>query len=319
MNKYNTIYLSPISNIMFSKLRGDDLLELLTIVENFPFEYREKLLFDSEVTFGTEIEYEHASKYKVTRFIDYDYPDWTSKTDGTCNFGGEVSSRILTNNLESWQELYDVCSFLRTKRARMYNNASSHVHVSREPLENLNYLRQFLKFYTAYEFVFFRFACGELMVPRRKMLEFAKPLAFKLYRNMDNINNSEAIYLMIPELDKNHAINFETKYDTYEFRAYNGTKFATIRQNEINFSVSSILAPSRGLIDEEFIDYKLKHDFVSPETCMDMYFELCLKSALECADMVYNNNLDKVYFLRQYIKSFKNKGMHIPEGEKVLR
>ena len=317
MSKERSIYLSPKINTRFSQLRGDDLLELLTIVENFSFTYRKKLLFDEEVTFGTELEYEHASRHKITKFIHYNYPDWTSKTDGTCNFGGEISSRILTNTAEAWQELYNISSYLRKRRAKMYNNASSHVHVSRKPLEDLNYLRQFLKFIIAYEYVYFRFAYGELIIPRKKLFDFAKPISLKLYNNIDNINNSEACYLMIPSCDRNHSINFETKYETYEFRAFNGTKYAAIRQNEINFCINLFLAPSRGLIDEEFLDYRIKHNFISPITCIDMYSELCLKAALECADLIYDNNLDKVYFLKQYIKSFTGKEMVIQE--KILR
>ena len=34
------------------------------------------------------------------------------------------------------------------------------------------------------------------------------------------------------------------------------------------------------------------------------YNEINLKKAIELGDLIFDNNLDKVYFLRQYIKSF---------------
>ena len=35
------------------------------------------------------------------------------------------------------------------------------------------------------------------------------------------------------------------------------------------------------------------------------YKEIYIKQALELADMIYSTNLDKLYFLRQYFKSFE--------------
>ena len=36
------------------------------------------------------------------------------------------------------------------------------------------------------------------------------------------------------------------------------------------------------------------------------YNEIYIEQALELADMIFNNNLDKVYFLRQYLKDFQD-------------
>ena len=35
------------------------------------------------------------------------------------------------------------------------------------------------------------------------------------------------------------------------------------------------------------------------------YDEIYLEQALELCDMLFTNNLDKVYFLKQYLKSFQ--------------
>ena len=317
MNIKNSDFLSSKKNIKLSSLRGNDLLDLLYVVENFDFNYRKKLFFDEKITFGTEIEYEHFMRYKVNNFINYYYPEWFSKKDSTCSFGGEIASRILNNNSLSWKELYEICYYLRSKKTDMYHKASSHVHVSDKLIEDLNTLKIFLKLYTVFEPVYFRFACGEIMYPRKTMLKYAKPIGIHLYKNMENINKAEALYLMVPPLDRRSSVNFDTGKETLEFRIFNGTRFATIHQNNINLSVNSLLAPTKNLIDEEYLDYRLKNDFLSTPENIPLYFEILLKDSLIFSDFIFDNNLDKAYFLRQYIKTFKKDGKMIIPEEKV--
>lgn len=38
---------------------------------------------------------------------------------------------------------------------------------------------------------------------------------------------------------------------------------------------------------------------------LKLYDEIYLEQALELCDMIFSNNFDKVYFLRQYLKSFQ--------------
>lgn len=38
---------------------------------------------------------------------------------------------------------------------------------------------------------------------------------------------------------------------------------------------------------------------------LDWYNEIYLEQALEVCDLIYNTNLDKIYFLKQYLKSFE--------------
>ncbi len=63
-------------------------------------------------------------------------------------------------------------------------------------------------------------------------------------------------------------------------------------------------APTKGLIDEEFLDYKLENNRISA-TELNMYNRINLPLALELVDMIFDNNLDKVYFLRQYLKNYQ--------------
>ena len=47
---------------------------------------------------------------------------------------------------------------------------------------------------------------------------------------------------------------------------------------------------------------KRKHELLLEEKTPN---EIYLNDALEFADLIFDNNLDKVYFLRQYLKSFE--------------
>ena len=38
-----------------------------------------------------------------------------------------------------------------------------------------------------------------------------------------------------------------------------------------------------------------------------IYKNIFLTQAIEFVDLIFNNNLDKIYFLRQYLKSFEEK------------
>ena len=59
------------------------------------------------------------------------------------------------------------------------------------------------------------------------------------------------------------------------------------------------------VMDEEFLNYKLKHEFYPYSSNEHLYNEINLRNVLEFVDLVFDNNLDKIYFLRQYLKNFQ--------------
>ena len=100
---------------------------------------------------------------------------------------------------------------------------------------------------------------------------------------------------------RKRAINFQNitdlttfeSYNTIEFRCPNASLNPVIWQNNLNLFVNLILKSKENL-DLDEISYQNRD-----------YDGIDLKQALEFCDLVFNNNLDKVYFLRQYLKSFK--------------
>ena len=50
---------------------------------------------------------------------------------------------------------------------------------------------------------------------------------------------------------------------------------------------------------------KRRRENIDKYSYLEWYEEIYLDQSLELADMLFDNNLDKIYFLRQYLKSFQ--------------
>lgn len=305
--QYYEDLLSPKKNTKFSSLRGNDLKELLYLVNNYKIFFRERLLFDYKLKFGCEIEYEKVLRFFVTKFIRKNFWRWDSKKDFTCNLGGEVTTPVFGNKKQDWIELKKVCEYLESKGADMLHNASCHIHTDKESIDEISYNRQFLKLIGCYESVLFRFGYGDKISGRKNIKKYAYPVADLIFEALDEINTYEIKYMSFPQNDKYYAINYLTgDKHTIEFRLFNATKYPQIIQNNVNTVINTITAPKRGLIDEEYLDYKLQNEFISPTLQWHKYNEILLKNSLEFVDFVYSNNLDKIFFLVQYFKRCQN-------------
>ena len=311
-------FITPNRNDQFSLLKGLDLQELIFQIDNFYLTYRSQLNLPYHVTFGVEIEYEGIKKSRVDEYISNNFADWKSKKDGSLILGGEITSPILQDEIDNWKELQQICKYLRRKQAIMHRNAGGHIHVGAHILGgNFKKCRKFIKLYTVYESVLFRFFYGDNISGRKKMQKYARPIADELFSNIKVINNATDIIdikFSLPT-DKYQAINFKNvdfgrysyskENNTIEFRVPNATNNEIVLQNNINTATKLMLSPTNREIDEELLDYKLEKERISSTFDFYMYNEINLKNVLEFVDSVFDNNLDKVYFLRQYIKNFQ--------------
>lgn len=181
--------------------------------------------------------------------------------------------------------------------------------------------RQFLKLYTLYESVIFRFVYGDKINWRAKKLRFARPMADFIYYNLRDFDSAATLFdirsILTPtSLDRCFAINFcnvnvnnpndNTIKNTIEFRSPNATTNSIVWQNNVNAFTKMLLAARNGKLDEDCLDYKLADEFVPFENAGYMYNMVNLRKVLEFVDLVFDNNLDKVYFLRQYLKDLRD-------------
>lgn len=325
----NTPLINKDSNDMLSKLRGNDLLEYLNILSEYYLEYRNKIDLPNSLSFGIEIEFENVYEGIVRDFLidsslynSHDNYDcgWIAKHDGSLSSGGEVNSPASTDNKKFWEALKKVCLFLKSKNAVMNEEASCHMHYAATYLGNdVEAWRVFLKTYAAYEAVLFRFFYGDMLCARYRLLTFSFPIGSTIYNKLDVLNritNPKGLLDVVNRSAKYQSINFaNVDFDninkdhyknTLELRIPNATTNHIILQNNINALGKLMLSSKLKLIDEEFIDYKLKKDFVEFDSNRHRYSEVLLKDALEFCDVNFDNNLDKAYFLKQYLKDFDN-------------
>ena len=92
-----------------------------------------------------------------------------------------------------------------------------------------------------------------------------------------------------------------------EFRTPNGTDDVWLWQNYINTFYNIIRTFEVGSIDYEKIDYLYYRLFgtISYDTYEDMH----LDKAIEFANIIFNNDRDKLYFIKQYIGKQKDKAL----------
>lgn len=224
----------------------------------------------------------------------------------------------MIDEIKYWQELKKVCVYLSKKRADTMHNAGGHIHIGANVLgDDIESWKTFLKLYAVYEKVIFRFVFGDKINGRKKLFEYAFPIAESLYKAMIDINNATSlsdIRLALSLRNRSVALNFSNvkfsfpkdrcRKNTLEFRSPNATTNEVIWQNNINAFSKMLLAARDKVINVEFLDYKLKHiEFINLKNDY-LYNCIDLKDALEFVDLVFDNNLDKIYFLRQYLKDF---------------
>jgi len=106
-----------------------------------------------------------------------------------------------------------------------------------------------------------------------------------------------------------------TPNNTIEFRCPNGTLNPIIWQNNVNLFTKLLLFCKEESYQPEVVEAREKinnHKYMK----LEWYDEIYLQQALEFSDLIFSNNLDKIYFLKQYLKSFevRNRKDHYPKS-----
>lgn len=235
--------------------------------------------------------------------------------------GGEVVTPILTDTKENWYELRDVCKMIKRHGGIADNDCGGHNHVGFNTFENVHNLVNFAKFWIANENIIYRFGYGEQNTARPRINVFAYPVARKWsFINFDFMENypvNKAVatltYGQQCEYEycnpKSFGVNFVNAKDinrsmpgnTVEFRYPNGTLNPATIQNNDNCNAHIISYCKSDDFDYDQVErftYENKENF----SFIKSYNELNLRQALVFVDTIFDNNLDKIFFLKQYIK-----------------
>lgn len=315
-------YLKLFDNDKLSQLRGYDLLDLIILIGDYEMQLRNNLGVDKDITFGVEIECENASEEEIKNemclsFLDY---DWNVVHDGSLQNGLEVVSPVLKDYDDNWLNLNKVCNILKMN-AEIGEYSGGHVHIGAHILgDDRDKWLNFIKIWAIYENIIFRFTYGDFVTSRPIIKQYAKPLSKTLWK--DYVKSLKVGYDLkdIIELvshDRYQAINFDNidvdeinKYNldnTIEFRCPNGTLNSVIWQNNVNIFIKLLCYCKSSNFDNDIINKRMEIDKLKYSS-LDLYDEIYLDQALELCDLIFTKNVDKIYFLKQYLKSFKTKG-----------
>ena len=158
------------------------------------------------------------------------------------------------------------------------------------------------------------FAYGAYLNNRKQTTLFSAPVS-TFYRKKhdqalrENISLEELLNQLKIKRDlavnmKNIDLNDENKEkNTIEFRCANGTFNEIIWQNNINLFVHLLLYAQNESYNHETIKKQSEETKLFPNH-IEYYNGIYLKPAFDLCDMIFKTNIDKVYFLRQYIKNF---------------
>lgn len=308
-------FLDPNHNDQLKKLDGMKRKRLFEYLECFYLTLRPVLGFDKKITFGLEIEFENIRKDNIVyNLCQKGYNDcWHLVYDDSLHSGAEIISSILKDNQRTWNELTDICSLVEHD-GRIGKNSGGHIHIGVQVLGSKRETwLNFIKLYSVYESIIFRFVYGNFLTERPDIVHYAKPIALKLlndYPILEKYSLEEIITLI--NYGKYHAVNFNhisnfhqfIYGNTIEFRSPNGTLDPVIWQNNVHLFVKLLEYAKNSLYDIELVNTRYKTN-LNTYSDLSYYRDIHLMQALELSDMIFSNNLDKLYFLRQYLKSFE--------------
>lgn len=313
--------LDPYANTKLSTLHGLDLQQIVFLIDQYYLIYRKKLGFDKKITFGFEIEVEHANWDDIYESIcNLELNDWDLTGDASLDQGAEIKSPVLHDKKALWDDLNRICEMLSDK-ARVGKTTGSHIHVGTQILgSNRQNWLNLLKIWSVYENVIYRFLYGEYLTGRPGIKSYAQPVSAKfdvLYQRFvdENKKMKKIIHLLNTNIERYSAVNFENvvkkslndykENNTIEFRVANGTINPIIWQNNLNMIINMLLYTKDTKFDLDTIDRRRSEIKEHGFNKYLFYDEVFLDQALEFCDLIFDNNYDKVYFLKQYLKSFE--------------
>lgn len=300
----------------FQKFNDREIDDLIKFLLSFSIPYRNYLNIPSNVTFGIEIEFTKARFDFVKCYLEKNKEKWHLDTEERIQkrlfgnlYGGEAVSPIFVDKSDTWHEIKDLCLALKQMHAKINDYCGGHIHIGSQIMENNKvYYLKLIKLWTIYEHVIYRFAFGNYNRGRKGIPLYAPPVRNEFYQKMSNLNSCAQMkkfnyihLLKSSVLSDYHGIHFfdvgNKKKDTIEVKCPNGTLSEQIWQNNINFFVKFFLASKT--CGESFLEDKLKkYEYISYREYANVYLDL----ALELSDLIFDNNLDKLCFLKQYLK-----------------
>lgn len=243
------------------------------------------------------------------------YDEWYIDTDKTVTieendrlFGGELSSRILTDKKKVWMEIEDICDILKNSGASIDYNCSNHIRVNLSSIKDERYFFEiFSKLVTIFEIDMRLFYMGDSYSYRRTCFKYARTLSDCLIKYINKVDfTSPDFYYQF----RHNGIALFTRCDGINLQDYeqrklmeirypNGTIKAKTIQNNCNFSLKLVDAIERKVFDPEELTRKIEQE-KEELFYRDMFDEPCRKDFEYLVKSISTSEEDVDDFMTQY-------------------
>ena len=312
--------LNPNENTELTILSSNELNKIIDLLDKYHLELRKSIGNYSNDTAGFEFEFEDADENKIINDMiknNYKVQGYKIYEDDSIPDGYEICTPILNVSNINWNRIKDLCYIIK-RNGYIGNNCGGHIHIGAQILENKkNSVTNFATLIIAYENVLARFFYGNFINERLAMHTYAPPVANDWYDEYLHFESffyskyscNDIINILSGYHKKNQFINLSyANYlgvneinNTFEYRAPNGTLDPIIWQNNLNLIIKLMKYCNKTDFNLEIVENRIKKNILFFGD-YKYYRSVHLEAAIEFCDLIFDNNLDKIYFLRQYLK-----------------
>lgn len=306
-------------NIHLTSLNNYELYSILASINKYKLKVREGLSINNHFTYAPEIEFICRSYDRAQKLFPKDkFENWTLKKEITIGNGFEITpASFLKNNKKDNNEIKEILHAIKKDPLSYVDyRCGLHMNIGMQAFSDKEHLDRFILLWLAYEEVIFRFCYGDYLNPRKPIISMTIPLRYSI--NLNNYNNPKnTIYTTKKNaisLYKAKSFNFEYN-NVLEIRCPNATLSQITMQNELNLFYHMIECTK----EDKFIDMeKIRNNVLKKENIrLESYNKIYLQEAMNFSDIVFDNSLDKYYFLKQYLKN--NKEIKYTVQEKMVK
>lgn len=285
--------------------------------QNNSFEYRDELTIPKHVNFGLELELDKIDPDRVYKLVKSEIGnDWQVKSDVTLTDGksAEIVSPILHNDKDTWIILRKVSELLYQLDAD-YDKCSFQVNYDGYFLPSVQEKLDFLKFFSMYEDIVYRFSKGEDCEYRYSLEIYAHPIFSDLKHAVLAMDKGFNFYTPEFIIDtfsgrKRYGVEFKTNnQDLIEFRTPNMTNNPLLWQNYINTFYHMLVATSNGNYNKEAVEQYIKN--VDKMYLLENYELEKKEKALNFCDIIFEDSIDKNSFMQQYLRENHPKSFYL--------
>ena len=212
---------------------------------------------------------------------------------------GEVCSKIFIDNEDNWKSLRSMLNLIKDNDGIITEKCGGHVNIGTHILKRKKeYFRNFILMWILYEQEIYKFSSGNFKNVRIDYHNFFEKISAEI--TMSDVLSIRKInyFSKLPKclFDKRHDVFIDgtikkdiAPENRIEFRIPNGSLEEEIWQNYINFFAKFLIACTKEL-DVEKTLYKIENKN---------------HNAVELADYVFSEEIDKENFLIQTLKTNK--------------